>query len=228
MNKRAKQRLIGVTALIVIAVAGLIFYTSQGSGAGAYKKTVAEVAADESLVGQQVQVSGPVIAGSWIPGSSPLEFEIKDQEATDGSTLRVIWDGPVPSAFGDGTVAIVKGVIGEDRALTASSLITQCPSKYASATGALSVADLASQSSEIEGNYIKVTGYVVAGSVQGADAAERFSIADDVSGEAPVAISFSGALPEGMDDGSKVVIGGKLGADGMFAADEVALDEAAQ
>lgn len=228
MNKRAKQRLIGVTALVVIVVAGLIFYTSQGSGAGAYKKTVAEVAADGTLVGQQVQVSGPVVAGSWTPGARPLVFEIKDQDSTDGTTLRVIWDGPVPSAFGDGTVAIVKGIVGDDRSLTAKSLITQCPSKYASATGALTVTELLGDAGVIEGNFVKLTGYVVGGSIQGAEAAERFTISNDAGSGDEVGIRFSGALPSGMEDGSKVVIGGKLGADGVFAAEEVSLDEATQ
>ncbi len=228
MNKRAKQRLLGVTALIIIAVGGLIFYTSQGSGAGAYKKTVAEVATDSTLVGQQVQVSGPVIAGTWIPGAKPLVFEIKDQDSTGDTTLRVIWDGPVPSAFGDGTVAIVKGIVGEDRSLTASSLITQCPSKYASATGALTVTDLLGKKAEVQDKFVKLTGYIVSGSIQGADASERFSISTESGSGDVVAVSFGGALPAGMEDGSKVVIGGKLGTDGVFAADEVSLDEAAQ
>lgn len=228
MNKRAKQRLIGVTVLVIVAVAGLIFYTSQGSGAGAYRKTVSEVAADETLIGQQVQVSGPVIAGSWTPGARPLVFEIKDQDSVDGTTLRVVWDGPVPSAFGDGTVAIVKGIIGEDRALTASSLITQCPSKYASATGALTVSELLGKAAEVQDKFVKLTGYVVAGSIQGVDMVERFSISGDAGSGDIVAISFSGALPSGMEDGSKVVIGGMLDADGVFVADDVSLDEAAE
>ncbi|MDO9556385.1 MAG: cytochrome c maturation protein CcmE [Coriobacteriia bacterium] len=228
MNKRAKQRLIGVTALIIIAIAGLIFYTSQGSGAGAYKKTVAEVAADETLIGQQVQVSGPVVAGSWTPGAKPLIFEIKDQDSADGTTLRVIWDGPVPSAFGDGTVAIVSGIIEDDQSLNAKSLITQCPSKYASATGALSVSELTGKSAEVTDKFVKLTGYVVSGSIGGAGSAERFSISNDIGSGDVVGVSFSGALPSGMDDGSKVVIGGKLGANGVFVADDVSLDEAAQ
>lgn len=226
MNKRAKQRLIGVTALIIIVVAALIFYTSQGSGAGAYKKTVAEVAADPSLVGQQVQVSGPVVAGSWTPGAKPLVFSIKDQDSTGDESLEIIWDGPVPSAFGDGTVAIVKGIVSEDGALAASSLITQCPSKYASATGALSVSELLGDGTAVQDKFVKLTGYVVAGSVQGAEAAERFSISDDAGSGDVVAVSFGGALPSGMEDGSKVVISGKLGADGVFAAEDVSLDEA--
>jgi len=228
VNKRAKQRLIGVTALIIIVVAGLIFYTSQGSGAGAYKKTVAEILADPTLVGQQVQVSGPVVAGSWTPGATPLVFSIKDQDSTGEETLEIIWDGPVPSAFGDGTVAIVKGIVGEDGSLTASSLITQCPSKYASATGAMTVTELLDDAANVQDNYVKLTGYVVAGTVQGADAAERFSISSEDGSGDTVAISFSGALPSGLDDGAKVVIGGKLGSDGVFAAEDVSLDEAAQ
>jgi len=226
VNKRAKQRLIGVTALIIIAVGGLIFYTSQGSGAGAYKKTISEVVSDTTLVGQQVQVQGPVVAGTWTAGAKPFAFEIKDRESGDGTTLRVIWDGAVPSAFGDGTVAIVTGIVEADQSVRAKTLITQCPSKYESATGALTVAEMLGQSAEVTDKFVKLTGYVIAGSIQGADSAERFSISNDVGTGESVGVVFTGALPSGMEDGSKVVIGGKLNADGVFVAESVALDEA--
>lgn len=223
MNKRAKQRLIGVTAIIVIIVAAILVGTGRGAGAGALKSSVADVAADDTLIGQQVQVSGPVVAGSWVPGADPFEFEIRDQGETSGPTLKVVWNKAVPSAFGDGTVAIVTGVVQDDGSIVADKLITQCPSKYESATGALSVADAIAKKEEIHGNPVKVTGYVVEGTIVAAGEGERFSVADTAEGGETLGIAFTGSLPAGMEDGSKVVIQGRF-TDGVFTADEVSLD----
>ncbi|MGB4593299.1 MAG: cytochrome c maturation protein CcmE [Coriobacteriia bacterium] len=224
MNKRAKQRLIGVTVLVLVVVAALIFGASQGIGAGAYKKSVAEVLSDEALVGKQVQVQGPVVAGSWSPGANPLTFEIRQMDDDNGPTLKVLWDGPVPSAFGDGTIAIVTGIVDENRLVTAKTLITQCPSKYASATDALTVDALLK--SDLLGKPVAITGYVVNGSVKPAGSAARFVVGTMSSGGQTIDIVWSGALPQGVEDGAKVVIQGSLTEAGTFEATEVALDEA--
>lgn len=224
MNKRAKQRLIGVTVLVLIVVAALIFGASQGIGAGAYKKSVAEVLADPALVGKQVQVQGPVVAGSWSPGANPLTFEIRQMDDDNGPTLKVLWDGPVPSAFGDGTIAIVTGMVDENKLVTAKTLITQCPSKYASATDALTVDALLK--SDLLGKPVAITGYVVTGSVKPAGSAARFVVGTMSSGGETIDIIWSGALPQGVEDGAKVVIQGSLTEAGTFEATEVALDEA--
>ncbi|MCX8007855.1 MAG: cytochrome c maturation protein CcmE, partial [Coriobacteriia bacterium] len=123
MNKRARQRLIGVTVLILVVVGALVlFVMTQG---GAYKKSVAEVVDDPSLVGQQVQVQGQVVSGSWTPNAKPLTFSIRQADDSNGPTLKVVWAGPIPSAFGDGTVAIVTGIVGEGGTVEAKQLITQ-------------------------------------------------------------------------------------------------------
>lgn len=224
MNKRARQRLMGVTVLVLIVVAALIFGASQGLGAGAYKKSVAEVLDDDALVGKQVQVQGPVVAGSWTPGSNPLTFSIRQMDDDNGPTLEVLWDGPVPSAFGDGTIAIVTGMVGEDKVVTAKTLITQCPSKYASATDALSVDALLK--SDLLGKPVAMTGYVVNGSIQPAGSEARFVVGTLSTGGETIDIVWSGALPQGVEDGAKVVIQGSLTENGTFEATEVALDEA--
>ena len=48
----------------------------------------------------------------------------------------------MPATFGDGVVAIVTGKLDDDGTITATDMITKCPSKYESATGATPVADL--------------------------------------------------------------------------------------
>lgn len=228
MNKRARQRLIVVTLIVLAAVGGLIWATSKGATGGAYKKTVAEVAADKGLVGEQVQVSGPVLAGSWTPGARPLVFKITDQGKSDGATLKVVWKGAVPSAFGDGTVAIIKGIVDKDGSLAASSLITQCPSKYASATDALTVGDLVDKGTNFLGKPVKVSGYVGPGSVKAPGTGERFKLTAEIGGGESIPVRYTGALPSGMKDRTQVVLTGKLGSDGTFTATQVSLQKAAQ
>jgi len=224
VNKRAKQRLIGVTILVIVIVAGLLFISTQGEGAGASRKTVAEIADNASLVGAQVQVEAPVVKGSWTPGTKPFTFDIQDKDDPNGPTLTVLWDRPVPSAFGDGVTAIVTGEIQEGNKLVATNLITQCPSKYASASDALSVDALLK--SDLVGTTVKITGYVVSGTMQAAGSGERFFVGTNTKGDEKVGVAFDGAFPAGMEDGSKVVITGSLEDNGIFNASEVALDEA--
>lgn len=226
VNKRARQRLIGVTIIVLIIVAALIFGASTTGAGGAYKKSVAEVVGDKALIGKQVQVQGPVLKGSWKPGAKPFVFSITDATSPNAQPLKVIWDRPVPSAFGDGTTAIVTGIVGEDGSVTAKTLITQCPSKYASATGALTVTELLKGDMQNAVATFHVTGYVVDGTIQPAGSAERFSVGTTAKGDESVAVAYDGALPQGMVDGSKVVISGSLGGDNVFLATDVAIDEA--
>jgi len=224
VNKRARQRLIGVTVIVLIVVGALIFGTSMsGTAGGAYKKTVGEIRTDSSLVGKQVQVQGPVLKGTWTPGASPFTFSIGDEADPNAEGLVIAWDRPIPSAFGDGTMAIVTGIVNTDGSVTAKTLITQCPSKYASATDALSIDALLK--STLGSATVKITGYVVNGSIMPAGSAERFSVGTLASGGESVAIAFDGALPQGVEDAAKVVITGSLEDNGVFYATEVALDD---
>lgn len=228
MNKRAKQRLIGVTILIFVAIGALIGLTRLGN-ATATPVTIADVVSDGSLVGKQVEVTGQVVAGSWISGSKPFVFEIEDAEADDSGRIRVVWDDVVPGSFGDGTTATVTGTIAEDGSVDAKYLVTKCPSKYESATGALTVNDVINRADELAGAAtLKVTGYVVAGSIKGAGAPVRFQIADDTGDATALDVAFGGGLPDELTDGSKVVITGSLEDDGVFQCAEVALDQAAK
>lgn len=224
VNKRAKQRLIGVTIIVLVIVAGLIFMATQGEGAGASRKTVAEITADAALVGESVQVEAPVVKGSWTPGTKPFMFDIQDKGDPNGPVMTVQWDGPVPSAFGDGVTAIVTGEVQAGGKLLARTLITQCPSKYASASDALAVDQLLK--SDLVGTTVKITGYVVSGTMQAAGSGERFFVGTNTKGDEKVGIAFGGAFPAGMGDGSKVVVTGSLEDNGIFNASEVAIDEA--
>ena len=227
MNKRARQRLIGVTIVIFVAVAALIFFTRLGN-ATATPVTIDEVLNDATLVGKQIEVSGEVVAGSWTTGSKPFTFEIEDKEKEDGGRVQIVWNDAVPGSFGDGTTATVTGTIDEAGVVQAKYLVTKCPSKYESATGAMAVSDTINRAAELTGATLKVTGFVVAQSVQPAGFSPRFQIADNADGANPLDVAFAGGLSDEFGDGVKVVITGSIEDDGVFQATEVALDNAAK
>lgn len=226
MNKRARTRLIGVTAIILIAIVAIVLIT--GNKTGAYTATVATVSKDTSLVGKRVKVSGTVVAGSWDKQSAPMRFTVRDEadKAGTGPALKVVYSGSVPSTFGDGVTAIVTGELTKDGVVNATEMITKCPSKYESAQGALPVGDLVGKGASMEGKTVRLTGYVKPGTIAAATGGDRFVVAEKVDGTgASLPVAFTSALPSGMKDGSQVVMTGALEADGKFVATSLALEQ---
>ena len=226
MNKRARMRLIGVTAVILIAVAAVVLIT--GNKTGAYTATVASVSKDASLVGKRVKVSGAVVAGSWNKQSNPMRFTIRDEtdKAGTGPSIRVIYSGSVPSTFGDGVVAIVTGELQSGGTINANEMITKCPSKYESAQGALPVADLVGKGTTMTGKTVRMTGFIKPASIGSASATPRFIVAEKIDGTgASLPVAYGGVLPAGMKDGSQVVLTGALEKDGTFVATNLALEQ---
>jgi cytochrome c-type biogenesis protein CcmE len=225
VNKRARNRLIGVTAIVLIAVVAILL--GAGSKDGAYYRQVSDIANDPELVGERVKVGGEVVAGSWDKQSNPMRFEIREEGVDDGDTIKVVYTGGVPSTFGDGVVAILTGTLSDDGTLESDDMITKCPSKYESAAGALTVSALAEKGDAVVGKYTKVTGAVAAGTIVPPGEDVRFVIVAE-EGTEELGVFYEGALPEGMDDGSAVVIGGTLLESGVFEADSVAISEESQ
>jgi cytochrome c-type biogenesis protein CcmE len=225
VNKRARIRLIGVTAIVLIGVGAILL--GAGSKDGAYYRQVSEIVADESIQGERIQVGGEVVAGSWDQQSNPMKFEIREEGIEDGETIQVVYSGGVPSTFGDGVVAILKGTVNDQGVLESDDMITKCPSKYESAAGALTVAALVEKGDDMVDKYTKVTGVVVADTIVPPGEETRFLIVSE-EGTEELGIAFEGALPAGMDTDSVVVVSGKLGESGVFVADSVSLSEEAE
>ncbi len=224
MNKRARNRLIGVTAIVLMLV-GVILYTTMQSN-GAYSKSVDEVLKDKSLVGKRVRVSGSVVPGSWDKGSNPMLFAIKAENGGQGGVIKVSYKGAAPNTFGDGVVAIVTGELNSSGMIESSDMITKCPSKYESATGAMTVANLVADK-DMGITFTKVTGYIVPDSLVAPGAGPRFKLSDKPDGSDPtVSVTYAKAMPDGAAAGKKVVVSGKPNSDGTFAATEVAVDAA--
>ena len=221
MNKRARNRLVGVTAIIVISVVAI--FLSVGGGDAAYSRTVSDVVDNVEMVGERVRVTGTVIPGSWDGMSSPMRFDIRDEGESSGPMISVIYNGNVPSTFGDDVTAIVTGTVTDEGVLESADMITKCPSKYEAATDALTVAELLDQGDGAIGKPSRITGFVVEGTIQPPGGDVRFSIADE-SGMPVIDVHYpDGGLPDGMEAGSQVVLGGQLDEEGVFDAVSVAI-----
>lgn len=224
VNKRARNRLVGVTAIVLLAVVAIFASLGQRGGTS-YYESVKSVASDKSLVGERVKVGGMVVTGSWDKKANPMRFSIKDEKDTQGTgeTVKVVYNGAVPSTFGDGVTAIVTGEVKPDGSIEAGEMITKCPSKYESATGAMSVSAI--KEGQTIAN-VTLTGYVVKGSIVAPGSDARFSLVGGADGTGTAyPVAWDGALPAGMNDGSQVVLEGAVNADGTITATSVALEQ---
>lgn len=226
MNKRARNRLIGITAIIIIAIAAIIA-TINMRGGSAYNLTVKEATADKANVGKRIKVGGVVVNGSWDKKSNPMTFKIRDEkdEAGTGKTITVVYTGAVPSTFGDGVTAIVTGDLDDTYTIKAGEMITKCPSKYESATGAYNVSDLKKKADSMKGVPVKVQGVIKTGSMAGPGQAVRFVIQNTAGSADELNIAFDGGIPEGVEEGKTVVLTGELDDTGAFKATQVALQK---
>jgi cytochrome c-type biogenesis protein CcmE len=219
MNKRARNRLIGVTAIILIVAAAFIPLMMSG---GAKETSVADLAVggNAALVGTRVKVTGAVVAGSWDKKTNPMVFKIRTEGAVSGPEVLVTYNGSAPNTFGSDTIAILTGQLDSLGSLTAGEMVTKCPSKYETSTEAAPIADVLAAPPD---SPIRMQGFVVPGSQGAANAAERFKLAANADGTgASVAVAFTGTTPAGFADGVKVVVFGKL-ENGVFVATDVAL-----
>ena len=222
MNRSAKRRLVVVGGIIVVAM--LVIVAIAGSGGAASSLSISDVVSDDYR-GKKVQVSGSVVADSLTSEGSTALFEIQPEDASGQETLTVRYDGALPATFGTGVVAICTGTVEPDNTLTATELVTKCPSKYESAEGSLTVKGLLDQAESMTGETTKVCGYV-RGEVLPVDAAEGYRFTLESQG-ATINVIWDGGMDEAVTDGTALVVSGALNADGTFtASDQPAIDEA--
>lgn len=220
MNTQTKRRLMVVTGIIVVVL--VIVLAVVGGGTAAKTISVAEALGGQHD-GERVQVSGNVVDNSFATSGNVLTFEIYDPEGNQGETLKVRYEGAASSTFGNGVTAICTGKLASDGGveLVASELVTKCPSKYESATDALTVTRLLDYGTSIVDSPVKLAGTVKPGTLTAAGAGDaRFVVADAEGAEIPV--KFDGALADAITDGTSVVITGSLSSDGSFVATDVA------
>lgn len=217
MNSQAKKRLT-LVGLIVVVVA-LVLFAVLGASGTARSLTVAEAAAGE-YDGKKVQVSGTVVDDSYVTEGTTAVFEIYDED-DPSATLAVRYDGALPSSFGNGVTAICTGTV-EGGTLTCTELVTKCPSKYESAEGAVTVETLVNNASAYADTEVKVAGYVTEGTLADVSADVRFNLNSQGSS---IDVVYDGALPDGCEEGTAVVVTGTVSEDGTtFTASDVAVN----
>jgi cytochrome c-type biogenesis protein CcmE len=215
MNSRARNRLIGVTAIILI-LAAVLLVTLLPSGA-AYTSLVKEIATNEKLVGTRVKVTGTVVPGSWDKKTNPMVFRIRAEGSSSGPDIDVVYNGSAPNTFGNDTVAILTGTVDKLGSIQANDMLTKCPSKYETKSDAASIGDALAVASDTP---IRVAGFLKAGTLADASAATRFVLSANSDGTGPsMYIVYSGAMPDGTKDGVEFVVFGKVETTSFIATD---------
>jgi len=218
VNKRARNRLIGVTILILVVAVPVLYSVMMGGGS--FTQPVNSIASEASLVGTRVKVTGTVVAGSWDKKTNPMIFKVRAEGSTNGPEVKVIYNGSAPNTFGNDTVAILTGTVKEKGVIEANEMLTKCPSKYATKSDAAGIDSLLTAPPD---SPIRVAGFLKPGSLKDAGAAERFTFSTNADGSGgTVPVAFQGSMPAGTKDGVELVVFGKM-ENGTFVATEVAL-----
>ncbi|MCL1798091.1 MAG: cytochrome c maturation protein CcmE [Eggerthellaceae bacterium] len=220
MNTKTRSRLIVVSGIIIVVL--VVVLALVGGSSAATNVSVAEASSGE-YVNKKIQVSGNVVEDSFSTQGNTLTFSIYDPQGNPTVHLSVVFEGGVSATFGNDVTAICTGRIGDDGVLYASELVTKCPSKYESASNALSIARLFEYGEEVIGKPLKIVGVVKAGSLSAAGQGDRFVLVDE-EGNAEIAIEYLAALSDDIQEGSTLVITGSLNAQGKFIATDVALE----
>ena len=129
-ERRRRTRLIAaLTAATVLA--GALVYTSFG--AAAEIRSPSQLAAATS--GRSYEVTGTVLPGYSRRGPE-LDFRLVDRGPDAGRPVLVKYTGAIPDPFRAGREVIVTVTKAGDAFVgQPGSLITKCPSKFASASG---------------------------------------------------------------------------------------------
>jgi cytochrome c-type biogenesis protein CcmE len=219
MSIKMKRRLVVITGVIVVVLVAVLAVVSATTTSKTV--TVAEAAQPE-LKGSRVQVTGNVVDNSYSIQGNVLTFAIYDPDGDVATQLKVRYDGGVAATFGNQVTAICTGTLDDTGVLDCIELVTKCPSKYESATDALTVSQLLDYGSSITGKPLKVTGSVKPGSLKPAGQTDRLVLVDTAAGS-ELKVGFDGALPDAIVDDSILVVTGALDASGRLKATDVAL-----
>ncbi len=123
--KRKIRLIVALSAAVLLAVA-LIYTSFNASSEAKQPSDILHAPPDQSY-----QLTGVVVPGSIHRHASVLDFRIADRDDSKVS-LPVRYSGQVPDPFANGREVIVSGKV-DDGTFVAQrdSLITKCPSKYA-------------------------------------------------------------------------------------------------
>lgn len=223
MSNSKKKRFIVVAGIIVIVIVLATAYLSAGTTASVM--SVSDAISPDAK-GKKVQVEGTVVDNSFSIDGDVLTFEIfGDGDGNSARTLKVRYDKGVAATFGNGVVAICTGTIDDNGVLVASELITKCPSKYETSNNALTIARLLDYGESIMDKPVKLSGVISDEGVSDVSSSVRFTVLDD--GGNMLEVAYGGAIPDGIAEGTSVIVTGSLGRDGLFHATDLAIESGA-
>jgi cytochrome c-type biogenesis protein CcmE len=123
--KRKIRLIVALTAAVLLGVA-LIYTSFNASSQAKQPSDVLHASPDQTY-----ELTGVVVPGSIHRHGSRLDFRIADRDNARAS-LPVRYSGEVPDPFADGREVIVSGKVDNGTFLAQrDSLITKCPSKFA-------------------------------------------------------------------------------------------------
>jgi cytochrome c-type biogenesis protein CcmE len=127
-SRKRKIRLIVALSAAVLLAAGLV-YTSFSASTEA--KQPSQLL--QSDPGGTYELTGEVVPGSIHHAGDQLDFRVADRDGSDA--IPVTYSGTVPDPFRDGREVIVTGKLQDGTFVgERDSLITKCPSKFATTT----------------------------------------------------------------------------------------------
>ena len=123
--KRKIRLIVALSAAVLLAVA-LIYTSFNASSQAKQPSDLLHASPDSSY-----QMTGVVVPGSIHRHGSTLDFRVADRDDSKVS-IPVRYSGEVPDPFADGREVIVSGKVENGTFLAQrDSLITKCPSKFA-------------------------------------------------------------------------------------------------
>ena len=125
MNRKSRKRLLIATGVIVVVfIAGFVVLVQRQA---AYYRQVSDLVGGK-YEGENVKVGGKVLNGIN-RDSAGVHFTLQDLTGKS-DTVKVTYNGQMPSTFASGVDVVVVGKVLASGAITADQLQTKCPSKY--------------------------------------------------------------------------------------------------
>jgi cytochrome c-type biogenesis protein CcmE len=124
-NVKRKIRLVVALSAAVLLAVGLIYTSFSASSEAKQPSDLLNAS------GGSYELTGVVVPGSIHHRGSELNFRMADREGSTAS-LPVRYHGEIPDPFRAGREVIVRGTVTDGTFIAErDSLITKCPSKYA-------------------------------------------------------------------------------------------------
>ena len=126
-HKAAK---IGVTALVLATVFGVLLYTTLGESMQYYKYVDEVVAQPAAWKDKNLQVHGHVVPGSIARKRESLDWRFGIQR--NGQKLTAFYTGVTPDTFKHDSEVVLTGRLSPE-GFKATEMTAKCPSKYEAA-----------------------------------------------------------------------------------------------